>query len=300
MITSSSIYFLSEVTVIKPHGKLVKVNERNMHIRQMGNGNKTIVLLPGWGMLLPSVEFAPLMRELSKKYTVCSVEFFGYGHSDNTDIPRTNENYTQEIRESLFAVGLKPPYVLMPYSASGIYAEYYAAKYPNEIEGLILLDCYSSAENTESMTNEELNEFVVSYNTTKLTDDEFVEFINEYLPNGYTEKETREIFTMGNHVDTLREQYIALPANIEEVMSMNVQLGKSIPILMFNSEFSELDEEDITQDYIVGLEKYIKHHLDKLCGVKKQIIIKGSNHFDIYNNGEYRQLICKEISAFLD
>ncbi|MCL2674753.1 MAG: alpha/beta hydrolase, partial [Defluviitaleaceae bacterium] len=79
--------------MVVPHGKLVKVNGKNMHIRQMGKGEKTIVLLPGYGVPLPTVEFAPLMRELAKKYTVCTVELAGYGHSEGTDTPRTNENY---------------------------------------------------------------------------------------------------------------------------------------------------------------------------------------------------------------
>ena len=99
---------------------MVKVNGKNMHVRQMGMGEKIIVLLPGWNVPLPSVEFAPLMRELAKKYTVCAVEYFGYGHSDSTDSPHTNENYTQAIREVLALAGLKPPYVLMPYSCSGV------------------------------------------------------------------------------------------------------------------------------------------------------------------------------------
>jgi len=123
-----------------PRGRLVKVKGKNMHVRQMGSGANTIVLLPGLGTPLPSVEFAPLMRELSKQHIVCVVEIFGYGHSDGTDSPRTNENHVEEIREGLNMAGLQPPYVLMPFSCSGIYSEYYAAKYPSEIAGLILLD----------------------------------------------------------------------------------------------------------------------------------------------------------------
>jgi len=104
--------------MVTPPGKLVKVKGKNMHIRQTGAGEKNIVLLPGWGVPLPTVAFAPLMRELSQKYTVCTIELFGYGYSDGTDTPRTNENYVEEIRETLTQAGLNPPYVLMPYSAS--------------------------------------------------------------------------------------------------------------------------------------------------------------------------------------
>ena len=127
-------------------GKLVKVRDGKMHIKVMGTGERTIVYLPGWNEQMPTVESAPLMRKLAEKYTVCTVEYFGYGLSDATDRAHTNENYVEDVREALSMVGLNPPYILMPYSCSGIYSEYYAAKYPYEIEGIIMLDCTSTVE----------------------------------------------------------------------------------------------------------------------------------------------------------
>jgi len=130
----------------KVDGKLIKVNGKNMHIRQMGTGDKTIVYLLGYGEPLPTAENAPLMRMLAENTTTCLIDYFGYGFSDSTERGHTNENYVQEIREVLAKSDLKPPYVLMPYSCSGIYAEYYAHKYPDEIEAIIMLDCTSTAE----------------------------------------------------------------------------------------------------------------------------------------------------------
>lgn len=34
-----------------------------------------------------------------------------------------NENYMEEIRTALSMAGMKPPYVLMPHSVSGVYSE---------------------------------------------------------------------------------------------------------------------------------------------------------------------------------
>ena len=42
------------------------VFDGKMHITQAGEGETTIVLLPGLGEGLPSADFAPLIRELSK------------------------------------------------------------------------------------------------------------------------------------------------------------------------------------------------------------------------------------------
>jgi pimeloyl-ACP methyl ester carboxylesterase len=286
--------------MVKPHGTLVKVKGRNMNVRQMGEGDKTIVLLPGWNVPLPSVEFAPLIRELSKKYKVCVIEYFGYGHSDSTDTPRTNENYTQEIRESLKLAGLNPPYVLMPYSCSGIYCEYYAAKYPNEVEGLILLDCTSSTEECPIPTKEEIDEVRNIYNSAIAgiesldnedfdPDVEFAELYTEYLPYGYTKEEIYETCTIPNHMDTLIAQIIDLSASVQEVMTMDVKLSKDIPILMLGGDTGYGCEDN-------ELEKARKDHMKKLGGQVKLVIIEGASHGDIYF---YREVIRKEIDEFL-
>lgn len=135
-------YFKKQLKEIEPYGEMVEVSNKKMHVYSMGQGNDTIVLLPGHGVPLPSADFAPLMRKLSEKYRVVTVEYFGVGFSDETDTPRTNENYMNEIREALHKAGIEPPYILMPHSISGIYSEYYATKHPEEVKGLILLNLY--------------------------------------------------------------------------------------------------------------------------------------------------------------
>ena len=57
----------------KVRGQLIQRQGKNIHIQQMGQRGKTIVLMPGWDMLmsnfgpaLPTADFAPLMRELSQ------------------------------------------------------------------------------------------------------------------------------------------------------------------------------------------------------------------------------------------
>jgi pimeloyl-ACP methyl ester carboxylesterase len=138
-------YFKGRLEQIKPYGQLVDVEDGQMHVYSMGNGEKTIVLLPGMGVGLPSADFAPLMRKLSEKYTVVTVEYFGVGFSSETSKPRTTENYVEEIRAALNQAGFKLPYVLMPHSISSVYSEYYAAKYPNEVEGIVSLDGTTTA-----------------------------------------------------------------------------------------------------------------------------------------------------------
>jgi pimeloyl-ACP methyl ester carboxylesterase len=137
--------FKSRRDSIQPYGQLVPVGDGYMHLRSMGDGKETIVLLPGLGIPLPSADFAPLMRKLSEKYTVVTVEYFGVGFSSTTTEPRTAKNYVEETRLALDKAGFKAPYVLMPHSISSVYSEYYAEKYPQEVKAIISLDGTSTA-----------------------------------------------------------------------------------------------------------------------------------------------------------
>ncbi len=120
--------------------KAVKVNDKTMHACVKGSGEKTIVMLSGWGTENPIDDFTPLANKLSDEYKVVILEYFGYGTSDITENARTNEDIVNEIRTALKELDIKPPYILMPHSMSGLYSLYYADKYPDEVEGIIGID----------------------------------------------------------------------------------------------------------------------------------------------------------------
>src|SRR6056297_126507 len=138
-------YFKNKKKAIKPYGQMIDVYDGQMHVYKIGSGKETIVLLPGMGVGLPSADFGPLMRRLSEKHTVVCIEYFGVGFSSQTQRARTSENYVDEIRTALKSVGAEAPYILMAHSISSVYSEYYASKYPEEVQAIISLDGTSSA-----------------------------------------------------------------------------------------------------------------------------------------------------------
>jgi len=286
-------------------GMLVKVQRKNMYVRQMGSGERTIVLLPGLAVPMPTVEFAPLMRELAKKHTVCAIDFFGYGLSDSADTPRTNENYVEEIREALTLSGLKPPYVLMPYSCAGIYCEYYAAKYPEEVACLILLDSSPTVEGFADMmalTEEDINEMRIAlkseYEILKPLeeyDQAFIdEYYAEYLSHGYQKDELHVQSKAPNDIDTLVAQASALSECVLEVMTMPIPKG--LPILSLQSDLEEQLEDAEVDEY----KAIYKAHMERLGTQAEHITIKGSTHGNIYSHSDYREPICQAIDAFLE
>jgi len=264
-----------ELDQVKPYGELVEVDGKNMHVYKMGEGDKTVVLMPGLGIALPSADFGPLMRTMKDDYKVVTVEYFGIGFSDVSDQPRTNENYIKELREALKKSGLKPPYVLMPHSASGIYAEYYAAQYPDEIEAIIMLDTTSSAE----LESVKIPRFVYSLGKIQQATG-FSRLVSNLIPefklieNGYTEKEQADykLFTYFGSNDTVIDQAVLFGANIQEVSEL--KFPETIPVLKLIASNTLKTMGKKSKDDGMG---YQTKHLNRLGQNASFKVIEGSH-----------------------
>lgn len=284
----NNVFFSHELDNVSPYGELIDVNGKNMHVYSMGNGEKTIVLLPGFGGPLPSADFEPLMRELSKEYTVVCIEYFGIGFSDEIDTPRTNENYTQEIRTSLSKAGFLPPYVLMPHSGSGIYSEYYASLYPEEVSAIIMLDTTSSAEVGENIPRfvSKIGEIQQAIGLSRIVNPFVVSSVLKMtVENGYTKQEISDYQKFMNHYynKTMADQIFRLNDNILEVMKLD--FPEDVPVLKIIA--SETTKQ-------VG-EQYQIDHLNRL-GVHAESITIDSSHYIYHEKG---QDICDATNDFL-
>ncbi|MBH5317822.1 alpha/beta hydrolase [Paenibacillus sp. GSMTC-2017] len=129
----------SDLKKIDTYGQLVPVDGKNMNVLIEGEGEETIVLLPGYGTASPALDFTPLLKELTPFYKVVVVEPFGYGLSDGTDKERTSENITNEIHEALQSLNIDR-YILMGHSITGIYGLEYINKFENEVSAFIGID----------------------------------------------------------------------------------------------------------------------------------------------------------------
>ncbi len=79
-------------------------------------------------------------KPISKDVTIFAYNRAGYGDSDVVDTPRDGEHIASELRKLLAAKGLKPPYILVGHSVGGLYMQYFARRYPDEVNALILVD----------------------------------------------------------------------------------------------------------------------------------------------------------------
>ncbi|WP_248062059.1 alpha/beta hydrolase [Paenibacillus silvae] len=129
----------SEMKKLEPYGQLVSVAGKQMNVLVEGEGEETIVILPGFGTASPALDFKPLLSRLKSDYKVIVIEPFGYGLSDQTDKERSTANISSEIHEAVQSLGADR-YILMAHSISGLYSLDYVNRYPDEVEAFIGLD----------------------------------------------------------------------------------------------------------------------------------------------------------------
>jgi pimeloyl-ACP methyl ester carboxylesterase len=79
-------------------------------------------------------------NEIARFAQVVTYERAGTGQSEPGPAPRDAKAVASELRAALHHAGVKPPYVLVGQSLGGLYVQVFAADYPQETAGLVLVD----------------------------------------------------------------------------------------------------------------------------------------------------------------
>jgi pimeloyl-ACP methyl ester carboxylesterase len=113
--------------------------ELHHRVKLTGRGPKTVILESGvgdtlevWKIVQPEIA-AGCTRTLSYNRA-------GYDGSDPALQARDATTIVGELRAELQRRKLEPPYVLVGHSLGGLYMQYFARNFPDEVAGLVLID----------------------------------------------------------------------------------------------------------------------------------------------------------------
>ncbi|MDB6086900.1 MAG: alpha/beta hydrolase [Gammaproteobacteria bacterium] len=104
-----------------------------------GAGPRTIVLESGFGDTL-DIWQAIQPRVAANCARTFSYNRAGYVDSEAAVAARDAASIVAELREELQRRNLTPPYVLVGHSLGGLYMQYFARNFPDEVAGLVLID----------------------------------------------------------------------------------------------------------------------------------------------------------------
>lgn len=112
----------------------IEINHLNIHYKQTGNGHP-VILLHGWGTSLDL--FEDLQQALSANFQVISVDFPGFGQSDEPPESWNVDQYTDFLEEFLNKLQIKKP-ILLGHSFGGRVSIKYADRH-QDVHKIILI-----------------------------------------------------------------------------------------------------------------------------------------------------------------
>lgn len=121
-----------------PIGKMVDIGGYRLHMHVEGKGTPTVILDAGAGGIGLSWE---LVRPAIAKVTrVVTYDRAGLGWSDPSPKPRKADVMADELHTLLQNAKIEGPYILVGHSLGGPVTRQFAAKYPDEVAGLVMVD----------------------------------------------------------------------------------------------------------------------------------------------------------------
>lgn len=127
-----------------PGATLESVGQRQVEYRLTRQDAPVVVFENGLGATLDW--WAKVVPALEADTTVLAYNRAGYGRSSAGDATRDGQHVVQELRELLRERGLAPPYVLVGHSLGGLYMQWFARRYPQEVQALVLVDSTHPAQ----------------------------------------------------------------------------------------------------------------------------------------------------------
>lgn len=259
-----------EQATYEPPGDLIEVDGKKMHVYSQGEGNHTILLMPGLGTAAPVLDFEPLIDKLAETNKVVVVEPFGYGWSDLTEKERSVENIVEELRTALKNSEHDGPYVLMPHSISGIYSMYFANAYPQEVKAVIgidptlpkMLDYYGETAQAMPSYLSYLAPTGIARIALTVTPEDFLPIAEKGVYSEENLTMTKAISTWNGYNHNVVAEANQIKANIEKTKERS--FPNELPVLFFTPEedketFYETQLTEVSDSKVVLLEGH--HYL---------------------------------------
>jgi pimeloyl-ACP methyl ester carboxylesterase len=119
-------------------GQLINAQGTPLNFYCMGRGSPTVVFDSGWGDWAPV--WTLVQPEVAKWTRACSYDRAGAGFSEPGPMPRTSVRIAAELRSALHNARIQGPYILVGNAFGGNNVRTFAARYPAEVAGLVLVE----------------------------------------------------------------------------------------------------------------------------------------------------------------
>ncbi len=205
-------------------GHLIDVGGRRLYVHCTGSGSPTVVLVSGlaeastyWGgWIAPAV---------AQNTTVCVYDRAGQGWSDPPVSPQDGVAVATDLHTLLDHAQIPGPYVLVGHSTGGAYIRVFAARYPDQVAGMVFLD----SQPNEALTG--LPDFPSQYSAIRRASALFpslarlgvFRLVNQFAPDPLpipTRDEERAVISTAHLNRIQRDEFAELPMTLTEASAL--------------------------------------------------------------------------------
>ncbi len=128
----------TDASTVSMPGRLVDVGGHRLHLSCTGSGSPTVVVEAGGGAMAANLGW--VAPAVAHDTTTCVYDRAGRGWSEDADAPQDALAISTDLHTLLQRAGVPGPYVIAGHSFGGLYALTFAARYPGEVAGMVLID----------------------------------------------------------------------------------------------------------------------------------------------------------------
>ena len=118
--------------------QMISIGSHRLQIHIEGKGSPSVVIDAGLGEGLDN--WRPLQERIARVTQVITYNRAGYGKSGPGPLPRHCGREAEELKTLLDNASVPGPYVVVGHSLGALNVQTFAAKYPEDIVGIVLLD----------------------------------------------------------------------------------------------------------------------------------------------------------------
>lgn len=129
-------------------GQLIDVGGHRLHLSCSGTGSPTVILEPGAG--LTSAALGWVAPAVARDTRICIYDRAGRGWSEPATTSQDATQIASDLHTLLQQGRIAGPYVLAGHSFGGLYALTFAADFPRDVAGMVLVDSTAPAASAPS------------------------------------------------------------------------------------------------------------------------------------------------------
>jgi pimeloyl-ACP methyl ester carboxylesterase len=231
-------------------GQLVDVGGYKLHINCTGSGAPAVVLEAGLGepSSMMAGWIAPAVAASTK---VCVYDRAGRGWSDPAAAPQDGLATAAALHTLLARAHVGGPYVLVGHSTGGVYMQIFAATYPGQVAGMVLLDSqpptaftslpgypgfYSTFQKASALFPS-----LARFGVLRLV---YTSAVSGLPPQARAEE--RAFWSTASHYRSVRDEFLELPTALTQAQALKSLGGKPLVVVTAakNAQTGWLPQQD--------------------------------------------------------